>query len=144
MDSIKSYHSHRRDAEVVRDILNRWKFAPENGLLPSCRIGYDRRYYAKRLHFRGMEKFLREDNSRLHHITVPQQHQDLHCGIHVMRNATMLIRALNLVDSKAASDLVNEVQTYFDEENRIEPFDGKALRALYHKQISSEILGDNE
>jgi len=89
-----------------------------------------------------MEKFLREDNSRLHHITVPQQHQDLHCGIHVMRNATMLTRALNLVDSKAASDLVNEVQTYFDEENRIEPFDGKALRALYHKQINSEILGD--
>jgi len=89
-----------------------------------------------------MEKFLREDNSRLHHITVPQQHQDLHCGIHVMRNATMLTRALNLVDSKAASDLVNEVQTYFDEENRIEPFNGKALRALFHKQISSEILGD--
>jgi len=36
MDSIKSYHSHRRDAEVVRDILNRWMFALENGLLPSC------------------------------------------------------------------------------------------------------------
>jgi hypothetical protein len=56
MDSIKSYHSHRRDAEVVRDILNRWKFALENGLLPSCRIGYDRRYYAKRLHFRVLAR----------------------------------------------------------------------------------------